>query len=57
MLLDNYDLDFLFIFCSDYRACFLGTLAYKFGCLKGSLEFFLEHSLDLRSCSLFYTKN
>ena len=42
---------------SGYRACFLGTLTYKFGCPKGSLEFFLEHSLDLCSCSLFYTNN
>ena len=57
MLLDNYNVDFFIFFGSDYQACFLGTLAYKFGCLKGSLEFFLEHSIDLCSCSLFYTKN
>ena len=55
MLSDNYNLDFLFFFCWGYRACFLGTLAYTFGCPKHSLEFILEHSLNLCSCSLFYT--
>ena len=45
---------FFNFFSSGYRACFLETLAYKFGFPKGSLEFFLQHSLDLSSCLLFY---
>ena len=40
--------------CWGYQAWLLGALAYKFRCPKGSLEFILEHSLDLCSCLLFY---
>ena len=58
MFLDNYmyNLDFWTFFFRATRLVFWKPYPTSLG-PKGSLEFFLEHSLDLCSCSLFYTNN